>query len=314
MGRRNGAYAATLLTLVACESILDLRPSESRDADGSDVAFGAAHNDATCATVVADAGTAAADGPSTAEAMATPNGGLPPPVAYWPLDTNDYVAPRTVLGRIGGLGGFFAGPQDRFALVGQVGQSLQLSDTDVPRYSVVVPPRADDPLELSDAGTISAWVRFSTLPSERGHQMALVDKGGFNTDETLMALQFTLPDGGTRDGVEFAIGGPSESTGAALGSDTVIQTGVWHHIVGTFAAAGSLCLYVDGVVQMSCVMTYGPRRTDVQPLRLGDRAYFGSSALDGQLDEVAIWNVQLTATQVQTLYQLGLSRTPLVPP
>ncbi|MBV9945561.1 MAG: hypothetical protein JOZ69_01780 [Myxococcales bacterium] len=256
-----------------------------------------------------DATTEAEGGPAGPQ----PNGGLPVPIAYWSLDAVDYRAPRQILERVGGFDGLFAAPADHVGVPGQVGEALRFVGTDQPRYHVAVPPRAVDPLELTTAGTISAWVRFDTLPSTQGAGMALVDKGGFSTDQSLLAGGILLPDGGHDDEFVFSIGGSSGQSTSGQYSDVNIETGAWYHVVATFRAYGVVCLYVNGAVQRPpCVAANGPRLTDVQPLQFGDRTYFGSEAFSGRLDEIAIWGTDLSVTQVQMLYQLGLSGTPLI--
>lgn len=246
-----------------------------------------------------------------ADAIAEAEGGdagLPAPLAYWSLDRSDYVAPRTVVDRVGGFDGLFAAPSADVAVPGLIGEALQFHDFSPQEYQMVVPPRADDPLELTGAGTISVWAFFDTLPSGRGHQMALVDKGGFGTDETLVASSTLLPEGGYGDVVYFSVGQSTSHT-----SEPILQTGVWFHIVGTFKAYGSVCIYVNGVLQLPpCTPLNYKRTTDVQPLKFSGQPFFGGSLLSGRLDEVAIWSVELSEAQVQMLHQLGRSGTPLV--
>jgi hypothetical protein len=77
--------------------------------------------------------------------------------------------------------------------------------------------------------------------------------------------------------------------------------GIWHHVVGTYSS-GTMKLYIDGV-------QYGTTQTGTNGTQAsaGTPIYIGSSGgtgeyFNGTLDEVAIYNVALTQTQVTAHY------------
>jgi len=84
----------------------------------------------------------------------------------------------------------------------------------------------------------------------------------------------------------------------------------WYHLVGTYDGLGEtsgIKLYVDGVQVDNSDSAVGPydnmENTDI-PVYLGYYPGY-SNYLNGKLDEVAIWNKELTSTEVFDLYCLG---------
>ena len=151
--------------------------------------------------------------------------------------------------------------------------------------------------------SVSLWFRagrpphWSTLLRQRyfGFGLALDESG------KLLASVFTTP---------------SENTYYRLESSSVVADGAWHHAVMTYGLAGFV-LYIDGRKQ-------GVPRTDLGlgPIYYADfitkpggkRAGVGGAAftlgqeknmahLDGALDDVGIWDRQITDNEVLQLYQ-----------
>jgi Concanavalin A-like lectin/glucanases superfamily len=229
--------------------------------------------------------------------------GLPTPLAYWPLDARDFVSPRVIQARIGGFDGLVANNDGQVGRPAQVGEGygfdlLPPGTLPIPRQAIVVPPRPVDPLELTTTGTWSAWVSFSVLPSTWGTE-SLMDKGGYGNDFALEAIA----DSAMNNEFAFYFGRTTVTSGVLL------QTGIWYHVVATFDSSSQLCVYVNGGSK-ACAPA-SPRLPDVQPLKFGDGAFFTGRELVGTLDEIAIWGVALTDTQVKSLYQLGAQGIPL---
>ncbi len=94
-------------------------------------------------------------------------------------------------------------------------------------------------------------------------------------------------------------------------SETVVQDGQWHHVVGTMEPAGDGCgyiyrMYVDGKLDAAQV---GSRAVDEAPAGSGilKIAYPNSSGADsvfqGALDGIAIYDVTLTSAQVKLRFE-----------
>src|SRR5207237_4569333 len=87
-----------------------------------------------------------------------------------------------------------------------------------------------------------AWVFFNQLPGTApAGVMEIIGHGGFGNDFDLQA------EGDNR--FHFYIGG-----GNQVASTTIIQTGVWYHVVGTWDSASGqptsgLKMYVNGMLE-----------------------------------------------------------------
>jgi len=91
--------------------------------------------------------------------------------------------------------------------------------------------------------------------------------------------------------------------------DDVINDGEWHHVVSTYDGSGSvngLKLYVDGTEDRAS--TYGTNITDTidtsASLKIG--SYTGELYFDGHIDEVAVYNDELTEGDVIGHYDMGV--------
>ena len=79
----------------------------------------------------------------------------------------------------------------------------------------------------------------------------------------------------------------------------IIQAGQWHHFAAVIDANdGSMKLYVDGSLQASGSYGTADIRTTTGPLRLGD-SLEANHKFNGTLDEVRLWNVARSQSQIQ---------------
>lgn len=101
-----------------------------------------------------------------------------------------------------------------------------------------------------------------------------------------------------------------ESTSAAgyateLRSKTVIQQGQWYHLAGV-RGSNYLALYVNGVMEVSTNPITYPQDYDTKPM------FFGGSLeptwehkLGGMLDEIGLYNRDLTPEEILAIYNAG---------
>ncbi len=95
---------------------------------------------------------------------------------------------------------------------------------------------------------------------------------------------------------------------SAVLTDAIEADGLWHHIVGTWDVSGDeIKIYLDGTLKQT---------TSSLGTFAGTPAYasIGSSGIStsyfiGNIDEVSLFNVELTDAQVTTLYNDGLPYT-----
>ena len=109
----------------------------------------------------------------------------------------------------------------------------------------------------------------------------------------------------------FAMGrGPGNHFIAYIGDTTLHDTsieipwdGTWHHYVVT-RNSGACDMYIDGSSVITQFTETGTLATS-KPSRLGSRSNAVSQLWGGNLDEVSIWDVALSASDVSTLYNSG---------
>src|SRR5947207_83863 len=111
---------------------------------------------------------------------------------------------------------------------GKVGRAFSLNGTD----AFIQLPR-DPTLDPTAAGSLDAWVKFNQLPSAADHVMEIV-----GTDSTTAGNDFDL-EADVSNKFIFSI-----DDGETATSTTLIQTGVWYHVAGTWDSAG-LTVYVN---------------------------------------------------------------------
>ena len=95
---------------------------------------------------------------------------------------------------------------------------------------------------------------------------------------------------------------------------TTINDNAWHHVVVTYDGSGNdtgmLC-YIDGSLDttfatQSSRTTVGTNTTTNSfNARVGSASDNTGQGINGLIDEVAVWNIVLTADQVSALYNNG---------
>ena len=148
--------------------------------------------------------------------------------------------------------------------------------------------------------TVEAWIRPHTISAD-GNQDRIVSKG--SDFELMITTSDTACSFGTRGHVQWRanIGG---TNGRICGG--TLSPNSWRHIAGTYDGARFI-LYLDGVA-VANVARSGALATSTRPLTLGNVSAL-DRAFDGDLDEVRIWSVARTATQIQSARSSELAGT-----
>ena len=162
---------------------------------------------------------------------------------------------------------------------GKYGAALSFNGTSA---RVSVPDAAS--LRLTTAMTLEAWVKPSAVTS---NWRDVIYKGNDN-----YYLEGTSDSGGRP-----AAGGTFGSTGATVYAASALATNVWTHLAATYDGA-VLRVYVNGIESSSAPRT-GTLATSTNPLEIGGDSIFGQY-FQGAIDEVRVYNVALTPTQIQT--------------
>ena len=101
---------------------------------------------------------------------------------------------------------------------------------------------------------------------------------------------------------EIFIGGSSQDTRSA-GGGTVLTTGVWYQIAGTFDGS-TVKTYVNGVLDRQ-VSASGILSSTTYAIDLGKTADGTNNYFNGLIDDARVYNRALSAAQLAALYNGG---------
>ena len=128
--------------------------------------------------------------------------------------------------------------------------------------------------------TVEAWVKTSATGVN------------FITEWGVQQInqRFTVTVTSSKLRVEFAGGGLSGSTD--------VNDGLWHHLAATHSSTSSPStkLYIDGNLEATASFTINTSSSG--NVLVGKSAYWSEREFDGSIDEVRIWSVARTATQI----------------
>lgn len=144
-------------------------------------------------------------------------------------------------------------------------------------------------LHDSTAASLEAWVRLDSLPSPPG----IVSIAG--TESVGLRLNAGVPEFTLRTHLQA-------STPYVIAGSLPLELNRTYHVVGTWTG-GSAVLYVDGVV----VGTSGANGLlrGTESFWIGASSSYSNRALDGVVDEVAVYTSQLSAERVVAHYEAG---------
>jgi subtilisin len=149
-------------------------------------------------------------------------------------------------------------------------------------------------LQLSQF-SVAAWFKTST---NFGSNALIVNKGGFGSDSSGQNLNYGIwmtSSEQIKAGFETINGADQFVT-----SPNTYNDGQWHYVVVTYGGS-SVILYVDGV-QVATKSTSGAsaETSGIKPVRVGanSRVTPPGNFFTGEVDEVRVWNDDLTSLQV----------------
>lgn len=219
-------------------------------------------------------------------------------VGYWSLNGSD-ISGTTAYDRSGqgNNGTLTNGP---VAAIGKVGQALSFDGVD--DYIV-----SGSSLNMSstDKVSISMWVKLASSST----QILMEQSTSFNSNNAFMVDESEY---GTPGSLQFN----DRNGGYNIAyTSNAYNDNWWHHFVAvsdrSLDGLSQVTLYVDGVQD---TVHHAAYREDISgnygtyPLYIGSRS--GSSYFfNGSMDEVRIYNRALSASEVQSLYDLGTPAT-----
>ena len=133
--------------------------------------------------------------------------------------------------------------------------------------------------------TLEAWIKPSSLPGPGDPLARFIGELGAPN------LFFSGNGAGS---VSFTV-----STPATVGTSTPlqsIQTGVWQHVAGTYDGA-MVRIYLNGVEVGS--LAHPGMSNPINDLYVGNLKAPGNGVYQGQIDEIRVWNVGRTPSEIQ---------------
>ncbi len=154
--------------------------------------------------------------------------------------------------------------------------------------------------------SVEYWIKLA--PGNTSTDNAgIITKGYDSTQAQPWYLsRYNKAQGGT---VDFFLRNPDDRF---VTSTSRVDDNQWHHVVGVYdSSETSLSIYVDGIKESSrsdiAPSNYG---TNARPLSIGNHLNRG---VDGQLDEVAVYDSALSVVQVQNHYVAATGMLPDAP-
>jgi hypothetical protein len=156
-------------------------------------------------------------------------------------------------------------------------------------------------LHLTTGMTLEAWVNPVNNGNDFGGDFAdVVYKGGDN---------YYL-EGSSNDNYAPAGGGTFGSTDIATYGTNGLPVSRWSHLAVTYNGS-NLLFYVNGV-QVSSLAQTGNIETSTNALQIGGDSLY-TQFFRGEIDDVRVYNLPLTAAQIQADMNLPVGETPAAP-
>jgi len=174
-------------------------------------------------------------------------------------------------------------------VTGKFGSALEV----VPGGGSRVHVEHNDAFNLEDF-TLMAWVKFNSV----GIHQDIALKQSANSDRNYQ-IQKNASD---RARSSFASGG--QAGAGSVTSSTTLTTDIWYHIAATYDGT-EFKMHLDGQLE-------GTKQTSLEPdnntnaFSIGAHPN-GGNTVDGLVDEVALFNVALTAEDIQVIMNEGLA-------
>ena len=148
-------------------------------------------------------------------------------------------------------------------------------------------------LDGSSNMTVEAWVKFESLPVFGADGFSIISKAVSSGDNRSYNLYFSSTDAKLHwashsDGLN----------GIDVGVDWSPSTETWYHIAVSKADM-AIIFYVNGVQQGSAQIGTSTIFNSSAPFRIGAHGN-GESYFDGVIDEVRVWNIARTASEIST--------------
>ncbi|MEO8664604.1 MAG: LamG-like jellyroll fold domain-containing protein [Ignavibacteria bacterium] len=169
-------------------------------------------------------------------------------------------------------------------------QTLSLAGSSTSYISV---PNSSS-INIIGSFSIEAWVNPSTLT---GPSKGIISKGGSLGTSLKYALRITSGR------VQLITNGSPRLSSKV---NSLISANKWTHIAATYTiATGSFKIYLNGALDTSAVIGSAAPPVNTDSLYIGVTG--ASTPFAGQLDEIRLWNKELSAADINNFYRISLS-------
>ena len=212
-------------------------------------------------------------------------------VGWWRFDTNDDLNGVTLDRSGSGNNGTLKNiATSTFYSFGKIGQGFDFDGTN--DYVDLGNPTS---LQITGAITFGAWVKFDTT----------------NTIDDIISKDGGASDRGYRLNKEaegtLSCNVAIDATNVALVvTATTPSANVWYHIICVYTPSTSIAIFINGV-QGAINITSIPasQRNAVSGPNIGLRHDTASGYMDGNIDDVRVYNRALSAREVKMIYNMG---------
>ncbi|AXE20391.1 hypothetical protein DR864_22920 [Runella rosea] len=146
--------------------------------------------------------------------------------------------------------------------------------------------------------TVTCWVKPDPTQTDIGQQDNDFLEKWDGTGGYPFVMRYLNQTAGANNG-KVQIARYDGTNGPNIMSTAKINDGQWHHVAMTVASGSpkTMSLYIDGILQGSVTDNTNATTTNNSPLYIGVRGIQGRY-FKGEIDEIRIWNVAKTATQL----------------
>ncbi|MFA5894379.1 MAG: LamG domain-containing protein [Candidatus Shapirobacteria bacterium] len=156
-------------------------------------------------------------------------------------------------------------------------------------------------IEGATEASVCSWLKYR--PSSVTTDGAIVSRYLGSLGGWLLWVDDSAALSGRSDTVSFAVDPGADASGRVEGSTGLVTTGQWDHYCGVFKGGSYIRLYKNGVLnteQTSSIVSVVD--TDNANFYIGRVDNASPRYLDGQVDDVRVYNYALTETQIKSVY------------
>jgi hypothetical protein len=161
-------------------------------------------------------------------------------------------------------------------------------------------------LNITGDITVEAWIRPAVTINSSNYSYRILEKA-LRYYLVFISPNFNCPTAGQ---IAFDINnGTAGGDNVACSTTSTWNANTWYHVVGTWSGVNPnrfIRMYVNGVQERAVVYNGAIGSTDTSALLLGRRLSSPSYWWNGRMDEVAIYNTALGATEILNHYKRGI--------